>query len=206
MIKRIFKTIGGGQNSKTFWKIFFLVLIVNIIILNWNDLFWLFHRQAVVERLQLTTTESVPVFEYHPGEDRVEISAINILAPLIIPTGQTTPEIDEALDRGITHFPGSALPGEEGIVVLLGHSAPPGWPKIKHDWVFSDVNDLKEGDKIEVYFQNQRFIYSVTERVFLEIGEEIPAYQPNEREIILLSCWPPGRNIKRIGIKGVLTK
>jgi len=206
MIIKFPKIIHFRQNSKTFWKIFFLVLIANIIIFNWNDIFWLFQHQALIERLRFATREDAPVFEYHQGEDRVEISAINISAPLIIPTSNNSPEIDEALDRGITYFLGSALPGEEGVLVLLGHSAPPGWPKIKHDWVFSDVNNLKKGDEIEVYFQNRRFVYSVTERIFLEIGEEVPPYQPGQRKIILLSCWPPGRNIKRIGIQGVLTK
>jgi len=55
-----------------------------------------------------------------------------------------------------------------------------------------------------VNFNGEVFTYIVTENVFLEIGQDVPYYDSDEKEIILLSCWPPGRNIKRIGVRGVL--
>ena len=53
------------------------------------------------------------------------------------------------------------LPGENGQIVVLGHSAPPGWPHIKHDWVFKDISKLQTGDQIILYFNNKQYIYNV---------------------------------------------
>lgn len=194
-----------SAKSKTFLKLFFLVFFINLVILNWNDISWLFNRRTVVRGLESVVFEE-PASEFHDRENVIEIPAIGISVPLVFPPdGASEEEIYNTLDKGVTHFPNSSLPGEEGVVILLGHSAPLGWPKIDHDWVFTEVQKLERGDKIKLYYNNQLFIYTVTEQTFFEIGEDVPS-DINKKEIVLLSCWPPGKNIKRIGVRGVLTK
>ncbi len=198
-----------SQKSKTLWKFFFLVLAANIIIFNWSEISWIFNYRVAPKGLQSVIINKDPApedYSYYGMEDNIiKIAAIDISAPLIIPESSNDADIYYALKKGIAHFPGSALPGERGVSIFLGHSSPPGWPRIDYDWVFTQANDLEKGDKIEIYFNNQLFVYTVTEKVFLEIGQDVPSYDSNEKEIILLSCWPPGKNIKRIGIRGVLT-
>jgi len=191
------------KKSVTFWKIFLLVLIVNIIALNWNDLSWIFNYRFASKKIQSIVKEEV-VEKKEEGEDLIEINSIEISAPLVFAQGEDNALIEAALKKGVVHFPNSALPGEEGLVILLGHSSPPGWPKFDYDWVFSDVESLNNGDRIEIRYQGRRFIYQVTDKVILERGEEVPLPEADKSEIILLSCWPPGKNIKRIGIRGEL--
>ncbi len=192
------------SRSNTIWKFFLLIFIINVIIINWSDIYWVFNYKVAPKGIQSVISQDVRDREYHDEEDSVRINIIDINAPLIIPDGGSDAEIYDALKRGIAHFPTSSLPGEKGIMILLGHSSPPGWPKMDYDWVFTEAEHLEEGDEIKIYFNGEIFTYVVTEKIFLEIGQDVPSYSSDEREIILLSCWPPGKNIKRIGVRGVL--
>lgn len=193
------------HNSRinTLLKMFLLVFVANIIVLNWNDISWLFNRNYAIEGIESIIKEKEEVI-YYDKENGIEIEAIDIVAPLIIPDNESDDAIYNALKRGVSHFPGSSLPGEGGQVIILGHSAPPGWPNINYDWVFSKAETLEPGEEIKIYFNNKLYTYEITDSIILEVGEDVPKYDSGEEEIILLSCWPPGKNIKRLGVRGVL--
>jgi len=130
--------------------------------------------------------------------DSIEIPKIQIVAPLVFVASAEKSIFSAALDRGVVHYPDSALPGEEGQIIFLGHSAPLGWPKIKHDWVFSDLNDLVAGDEIIIYFQNQKYSYFVQKKTILDKGEDLP--QGFTEGLVLLTCWPPGADQRRMAV------
>jgi sortase (surface protein transpeptidase) len=92
------------------------------------------------------------------------------------------------------------------MTVILGHSAPSGWPKINYDWVFSRLNGLSDGDEIFVFFDQKKYNYRVVEKIFLSKGGEIPDYDPTNQKsiLIMLSCWPPGVDLKRIAVQAEL--
>jgi LPXTG-site transpeptidase (sortase) family protein len=196
------------EENKNLWKILILVFISSLIVLNWNDIYWVFNPKVAPQGIQtlISQEEVKETGVYSEKENSVEIPLIGIAVPVVETEGESEQEYLRALDQGVVLFPDSVNPGEKGLVVLLGHSAPPGWPKIKHDWVFSEIDKLEKDDEIIFYFNKREYLYKVTEKIFLEIGQEIPQYSSDESEIILLSCWPPGKNIRRIGVRGVLTK
>lgn len=210
---------------KKFWKPFIVLFLLNFLIINWSDVSWLFNYRALggvvsdffsknssvlIAALSQEIKETPAVtkrFEYSEKENSIVIPKIQIEAPLVlIPEGRESENMRKFLDLGTVLYPGSTLPGETGQTIILGHSAPPGWPKIKHDWVFSKVNDLLEGDEIIIYFNHQKITYQVTEKTILEKGAEVPAnpLTDSENVLVLLSCWPPGKNIKRIAVEAVL--
>jgi LPXTG-site transpeptidase (sortase) family protein len=211
---------------RKFWKYFIVLFFFNFVLINWVDYGWFFNYRAMAgltsglfqeeEPIQLmpedgaATPETVAEEVYQGKEKVLEIPRIGISAPIIFfdePTDNDT--LSEALDEGTVHFPDSVLPGQTGPTIILGHSAPPGWPKIKYDWVFSEVSLLEERDEIIIYFSAKKHIYHVKNKVFLDRGEEIPAetYSTSGNTLILLSCWPPGKDYKRIAvIAELLTK
>ncbi len=115
-------------------------------------------------------------------------------------------EVYKNLDRGVVLFPSSVLPGEEGQTIILGHSAPSGWPKINYVWVFSRLNELGEGDEVILHFNHQKIRYYVTQKTFLNRGEEIAqaGLTNTENMLVLISCWPPGKDFERIALRAVL--
>jgi LPXTG-site transpeptidase (sortase) family protein len=211
------------KDIKTFWKAFAIFFLISFLIINWNTISWVFNYRALQRYLSVTLEKkeeatSTNFMETATGSmennntqnllkpNSIEISKIGISAPLITDKNLSDSEVYKALDNGVVYYPDSALPGETGQTIILGHSAPANWPKIKYDWVFSNINNLQAGDEISVYFNNEKFEYSVTRKIFLERGEEIPkdGLANSKNVLILISCWPPGKDYKRIAVEAVI--
>ncbi|MFA7385535.1 MAG: sortase [Candidatus Paceibacterota bacterium] len=206
---------------RKFWKYFLFLFLISFFIINWSDVSWIFNYRAVSgvvsnviedkdNGIENDFVEDKVVLNYeeeHNKEDIIEIPKINISVPLItVKKSSTNEEVFKALDRGAVIFPSSVAPGESGQTTVLGHSSPLGWPKVKYDWIFSSLNELVKGDEIFIQFNNKKFFYIVSEKIFLEKGEEIPDSLTNSENVLLLiSCWPPGKDIRRIAIIAKLT-
>ncbi len=143
-------------------------------------------------------------------ENSITIETLDVSVPLVEAGGVTEQEYRDTLDRGVMHFPGSSFPGETGLSVLLGHSAPRGRPRVKHDWVFTHIDELKEGDTVEICYDNRKWTYTIVDeevgQKVYEVGEDVPLLYPeeNKKELVLMTCWPPGDNTSRIGVRGVI--
>ncbi len=189
-----------------FGKYFLLVFFITFSVINWENISWIFNYRTV-STLVSDVFEKEPIKEelLYDQENSVQIDKIDISAPLVSGEGLTNPQVHRALDNGVVLYPGSALPGEPGQSVILGHSSPPGWPKVKYDWVFTNINELNTGDKITIYFNNRKFTYTVKDKFFLERGEQVPqSFNNSKSSIILISCWPPGKDIRRIAVSALL--
>lgn len=208
-----------------------LIYMASFLILNWNDVSWIFNYRAVSGLINdfFNPYPSIDAFtldlNFYPNHSEhagqaieevkttyteknniLEIPKLSIEVPIVFSQNTDKAAIVKDLDSGVVYYPGSVLPGQKGQIVVLGHSAPPGWPKIKYDWVFSDLNDLKYGDQIRLYFDNKEYIYRVREKKIIAKGQEIvPTSLIKDGNIlILVSCWPPGKNLQRIAVQAEL--
>jgi LPXTG-site transpeptidase (sortase) family protein len=207
--------IFSKKGLKKFLKPFILLFLVNFLIINRNDISWLFNYRIIsgaagkfIEILENKRdfTQEFKNQNYSTKENTLEISKIGVKAPLIVAENKNE-DFNEELNRGVVIFPDSALPGETGQTIVLGHSAPSNWPIINYDGVFSRITELEEKDEIIIYFNNEKYIYYVDKKIFLEKGEEIPNnLKDADNALLLISCWPPGKNIQRIIIKSKLIK
>jgi LPXTG-site transpeptidase (sortase) family protein len=195
---------------------FIFLFLLNFLIINWNDVSWIFNYRVVsgmasnffgkifANNAGLDHKEGS---DYFDKENSIEIPKIGISAPLIIAEDRNEKNLDDELDKGVVLFPTSVLPDQTGRIIILGHSAPANWPKIKYDWVFSRLNELEDKDEIIFYFNHQKYTYYVNKKTFLQKGEEIPAALPgSENTLLLVSCWPSGKNIQRIVVESSLIK
>jgi LPXTG-site transpeptidase (sortase) family protein len=201
------------KETKILIKYFLLFFLLAFFIINWNEISWIFNYQTssfllsdFIENFKgkqgLAKEED---FVYDSNNSFIYIPKLKIEAPLIFSKNLDIKEITNDLNKGVVHFPSSALPGQKGQTVILGHSAPLGWPKIKYQWVFSEINKLQEGDEVIIKLQNKELKYKVKKQVFLKKGEDLPELLTNSYNVlILISCWPPGKNIKRIAVAGEL--
>ena len=198
------------------------IFLINFIIVNWSDISWIFNFTflergisgifesrdvaAVDARRNTISPAPTPLYKKNSTstdkENSIEIPKLQIEAPIVM--GQEYKNnLDKALDQGVMLYPDSVFPGEKGRFIILGHSAPPGWPKIKYDWIFTRLNELENGDEIIINFNHLRFSYKVKGKTVLEKGGDIPAEAAilSESVLYLLTCWPPGQNIKRLAIE-----
>jgi LPXTG-site transpeptidase (sortase) family protein len=214
------------------WKPFVIIFAVLYIAFNWQNISWLFNYKvagqyisdlkpeetpAVIEKNSPTKVNmelaeepkketGIVIVKEQAGVETIAISIpkIGIKAPIVISDTSDNNIIHKYLDLGVVLYPDSVMPGETGETLLLGHSAPAGWPKIKFDWVFSRVSELKAGDIVTLVHNGQSFDYAVTTTVYLMPGEELPATDPDKKSLFLISCWPPGKDFKRIAVEAVM--
>lgn len=213
------------EEIKPFLSPFVVVFLICFLVLNWNWASWLFNYKIVFGGIAGFFQEAAPaalsdsgsgsgpekevsISILYPSQesDKLEIPILGISAPLVFIAEPEEKKIDDGLKRGVVHFPNSVLPGGEGQTILLGHSAPPNWPKIDYEWVFSELEKLKKGDEVIIYFRSQKYVYSVEGKTILNKGGKIPENNLTEAKntLVLISCWPPGKNFKRIAVEAVL--
>jgi sortase A len=91
--------------------------------------------------------------------------------------------VEEAtLRRAAGHLPGTALPGEEGNVVVAGH----------RDTLFRPLRDVRTGDLIRFVTPDGVFEYEVTAAQVVE-ATQVEVLEPRAaREITLVTCYPFG--------------
>ena len=198
------------------WKYFVPLLLLTLIIFNWNEISWVFNYRVVSQffsdffgqsRYEIQDDfDGSEKYEYYEKGDSIEIPKIEVAAPLVFIDSVESKEIEKGLDLGVVHFLESVLPGQTGQTIILGHSAPPNWPNIKYYWVFVRLDELVEGDKIYVFFNKRKYEYTVTGKFFLERGEEIPqdSLTNNSNVLLLISCWPPETGTRRIAVEAEL--
>lgn len=111
----------------------------------------------------------------------------------------------EDLKKGPGHYPGTALPGQLGNLVISGHRTTYGAP-------FRHVDQLDPGDAIVVESRTSYFTYAVR-RVFVvkpsavEVTYPVPyrpGVAPRERLLTLTTCHPAYSAKKRLIVQAVL--
>ena len=144
----------------------------------------------VATAVATTTTSTIvlpqPIAPPDPNADeplveigRIEIPRISVDRPVY--EGITL----GTLDAGPGHWPGSALPGQIGNVVVAGH-------RVSHSGPFRNIDQLQPGDEVVLTTADGRFVYvvsgsEVVEPTAIEVIEQTPAATAT-----LFACHPPG--------------
>ena len=142
----------------------------------------------------LAPGQSLPQPENIPPEDTVEPEVIvgAIAIPRIdvlqfVYRGVTLP----TLDKGVGWWPGTAMPGQVGNVVLGGH-------RVSKKKPFRNLDQLQPGDEIFLSSDDGEFVY-VVERTFIVSPSDVWIIdQTNEATLTLFACHPPGSTRERI--------
>lgn len=103
------------------------------------------------------------------------------------------------LYKGIAHAKGTSLPGEEGNTYLFAHSTDAFYNVGRYNAVFYLLGKLEDGDEVEIYYDNEKFVYEVVSKEI--VGPESIEYlgDRGEGEILTLqTCYPPGTTIDRL--------
>ena len=115
----------------------------------------------------------------------IEIPRIGLSMPMLEGIALAT------LDRGPGHWPGTALPGGLGNVVVAGH-------RTSHGKVFRRIDELAPGDEVIFTVGAGRFVYLVTETTVVAPDAIYIIEQTNAHTATLFACHPPGSTKQRI--------
>lgn len=112
-----------------------------------------------------SATDSSGGFHLPEGEGelplRIEIPSLGIRATVANPKTADVAALDQALLGGTVRYPGSGTPGEEGNVLIFGHSSH--LPVVYNQAfkAFNDIQKLASGEPIVLYGEGKAFVYAV---------------------------------------------
>ncbi len=89
------------------------------------------------------------------------------------------------INKGPSHWPGTAMPGETGNVVVAGH-------RVTKTKPFRHIDTLVVGDEVIFTVDGARWVYRVTEHEVVDDQAMWITEQTAEPTATLFACHPPG--------------
>lgn len=137
----------------------------------------------------LPVPEPLPLDPYEPTPEQtvgsIAIPAIGVDESLHV--GMTL----TAINRGPSMWPGTALPGQVGNLVVAGHRTTYGGP-------FRSLDQLVPGDHVVFTTDEGTFTYEVDGTLIVDPEAVEIANQSNDHRATLFACHPPGSARQRI--------
>jgi sortase A len=130
------------------------------------------------------------------------IKKINVNAPVIY--DQSTVDQSaflQALQNGVVHYPNTAFPGQEGNIVIFGHSSEAWWAPGNYKYVFTLLDKLQIQDLIYLNYKGTRYVYRVYDIKVVQPDDLSVLNQSSGHLLTLLTCTPVGTAQKRLVIR-----
>ncbi|PJC39016.1 hypothetical protein CO044_01950 [Candidatus Peregrinibacteria bacterium CG_4_9_14_0_2_um_filter_38_9] len=157
-------------------------------------------------------TQNIPALniEIAPSDNRLIIPRIDQNLPIVRISSETLirrdwsaleKEMQNALQGGVVHYPGTSIPGELGNMAITGHSSYFPWDSGRFKDVFALLHNVVEGDKIVMYWEGKKYIYEVTEIKIVLPSDISILKQTPDSTLTLITCTPVGTNLKRLVVR-----
>ena len=172
----------------SFLTVFAFAFCASAVMLAWLDLLPNPPRASGDANISVATTTDALGSEIVEDPVRIEIPSMKRSVSVLNPDSTDIEMLDAALLKGAVRYPTSAQLGEEGNVVLFGHSSY--LPLVNNQAMksFNDIQKLKVGEEIRVYGEAAVYVYHVrsVERQSAETGAI--ALSPSGKVLTLATC------------------
>lgn len=153
---------------------------------------------------RLPTTNDTPVPPRKPLEsgeaNHLSIPDRGIESPVIYVDEANEKVFQDALEGGVVHYPGTALPGEPGNPYIFGHSSDYAWKAGAYKQVLKPLVDIPVGTKVRITNPDgELFTYTVIETKIVGPKEVsvLDQYGYERTMLTLQTSWPVGTALKR---------
>lgn len=143
-----------------------------------------------------------------PPDNRIILEKLNKNMPIVNVASENLlkgdsaaleKDILSALENGIVHYPSTKTPGNPGNFVLTGHSSYYSWAKGTFKDAFASMHNMEVGDRIIVYYDQQKYIYEIFDKKIVMPEEVSVLNQPDDANLLTtITCTPIGTNTKRL--------
>ena len=130
----------------------------------------------------------------------VQVPSLNISAPLLYVEENNEDVYQKALQNGVVHFPGTALPGQPGNCYIFGHSSDFAFTPGFYKTVFVSLPNIKIGETIIITDKDGNlYRYKVLEtKIVLPSDSSVLAQGDGSRSLLSLqTSYPLGTALKR---------
>jgi sortase A len=137
-------------------------------------------------------------------EPKIIIPKINVEVPVNYDVSSISESaVQDGLESGVVHYPTSPTPGQNGNVVVVGHSSNNLFNRGKYKFAFVLLNRLQEGDTFMMNYNGQRYIYKIYSKKIVK-PNDVSVLGPTDKPATatLITCDPPGTALNRLIIVG----
>jgi LPXTG-site transpeptidase (sortase) family protein len=122
---------------------------------------------------------------------RIVAPSISLDATVVNPASTDISVLDDALTQGAARYPTTALLGQDGTMVIFGHSSY--LPVVYHQYykTFDGIQNLKHGDTVSVYSGTTEYRYSVVGVRIADAndtGSDVIDLPQTGRHLTLITC------------------
>jgi len=166
------------------------------------------YKHAAVATAATTTSSTTTVDDTKsPNPEKgplLTIPSIGVEAPIIIEPSFEEWKVQIALRNGVDHYGTTAMPGDIGNMVILGHSSGQAWAPGNYHFVFTLLDKLKPGDLIYVDYNGTRFTYQMTDNVVVKPTDTSQIQPTTTSTLSLVTCTPVGTSTNRLVVHAKL--
>jgi sortase A len=132
----------------------------------------------------------------------IRIPKLGVQSPIVFEPSYDENTVEQALQSGVVHYGTTALPGEKGNAVILGHSSGQPWTDGNYKYIFTLLDKLQKDDQIVIDYKGTEYIYQVTDtQVVAPTDLSVLAQNSNQAIISLITCTPVGIDRNRLVVR-----
>lgn len=133
-------------------------------------------------------TAKPAVQEAPAAPTRVVAKSVGVDATVANPTSTDIAALDHVLLGGAARYPTSAMLGQEGTVLLFGHSS--SLPVVRNPAykTFNGIQNLQKGEIISVFAGDKEYRYAVTGVRVADANEDVIELTQSGKHLTLVTC------------------
>lgn len=139
-----------------------------------------------------TYNDSVSTEQPNTQNYYIRIKSVGITAPIIFDVDGGDKDLYlKSLENGVAHLKGSAKPGHKGNAFIFAHSSQIIGGKNQYGEIFRRLNELKEGDEINISNRDIQYSYIVRDKKVVEPTDiSVTTQDYSLKQLTLMTCWP----------------
>ncbi|OGL36688.1 hypothetical protein A3A68_00375 [Candidatus Saccharibacteria bacterium RIFCSPLOWO2_01_FULL_48_13] len=167
-------------------------------------LFGFFNERFIAPLIQPSRTISdTPIIstDVASGNDpEIIIPKINVEIPVVYGVKSVAEnDVNKALEEGVVHYANTATPGQNGNMVIVGHSSNNIFNKGRYKFAFALLGRMDNGDTFYLDKDGKRYTYKVYEKKIVKPSDtSVLAAKEKAATVTLITCDPPGTTINRL--------
>jgi len=199
MLKKVLNKI-SKLPPRTYIGIGLMLLSAVVAVWFYGRLYW--QRAFFTPKNALVENQNKIIYAPINFDFSLIIPKLNINAPVVADVSGTEPNIYYTqLKKGAAHYKGTPTPDANGNTVIFGHSSfIPSIHPGAYNTVFLMLDKLQKDDQIIVYYKSKPYYYKV-QSINLVSDSDLSILQTTDhKQLTIMTCWPPGTDLKRLVI------
>lgn len=170
-------------------------------------LFSFFNERIIAPFIQPSrSSANIPIITSGTVSEAPEviIPKINVEAPVVYDVNTINEAaVEQGLNNGVVHYADTALPGQDGNVIIFGHSSGNIFNQGNYKFVFSLLRALNNGDTFYLQKDGKRYVYQVYKKEIVKPTDvSVLGLADKPATATLITCDPPGLSTNRLVVIG----